>query len=219
MEGVLSNAAYEMNRERMGLYEQQLYSSAGEPFLEYLIEARGLTTQTIKHFHLGAVIDPDPVDNFAQGRICIPHLNNTGPRVLRFRAMPGQDGPKYWQPSGSSVGVFNVTELLNPHTQIVVTEGEIDCMILWQCGIPAIGFPGAQSWKDYHRYLLEGYQQVTITVDNDDQGAGQSFADKVASKVQGPRPILMPAGHDVASYYTDAGRDALLAHLRLKDAA
>lgn len=217
MDGILPEATYRLNAERAEAYEQQLYSSKAEPILEYLMEERGLTVETLKHFHVGAVIDPDPVDQSARGRVCIPHLNMRGISVLRFRAMPGVEGPKYWQPPGSHVDIYNVVELAVPRAEIAVTEGEIDCMTLHQAGIPAVGFPGVSSFKDYYRHLFEGYRQVTICADNDDKGQGAGFAEKLATKVPGPRPILMPEGHDVNSFYMAAGREALRHHLKVKD--
>lgn len=214
MQGILPPPVYAGNLARLEDYELQLHSEAGAQHLAYLTEDRGLTPDTIRHFRLGAVIDPDPQDLFAAGRICIPHFNAAGAHVLRFRALPGVDGPKYWQPAGSRVGIFNVTELITPRPTIYVCEGEIDTMTLVQCGLPAVGFPGAQSWQDHHRYLFDGYERVVIAMDHDE--AGQAFGEKVAAKVPGPVPVLMPAGHDVNSFFQQHGRAALLRHLKVK---
>lgn len=219
MDGILADTTYDLNLTRMYEYERQLHSPEGTAYMEYLTQDRGLTTDTLRRFHIGAVIRPDSMDTKAQGRICIPHLNARGPMVLRFRSMPGAEGPKYWQPSGSHVGIFNVTELVLPRDEITVTEGEIDAMTLVQCGVPAIGFPGASSWRDYYRHLFDGYRRVRICIDADDSGAGAAFGDKLSSRVPGPMPIPLPQGHDVNSYYQAAGREALLTHLKIKEQA
>jgi DNA primase len=208
---VLDDDTYQHNILRTMSYVEQLHSEAGEQHLAYLIEERGLTLETIKRFYLGAVLEPDPVDEFAAGRICIPHINLRGPSVLRFRALPGHGEPKYWQPAGSNVSVYNVTELNHPHEYMVIAEGEIDTITLAQCGLPAVGFPGANTWKDHHRYLFDGLLRTFIAGDGDE--AGEGFMAKVAGKVPGPRAVSMPPGMDVNDVYRQGGREAVLERL------
>lgn len=210
-----SGETYQRNEMRVQRYEAALYSPEGAQVREYL-QSRGLEEATWRHFRLGAVIDPFAEDIPAAGRLAIPMQLMAGVGSVRFRAVSEGDGPKYWSPAGTGTYLFNApTVVENNGSRMAVAEGEIDCMTLYQCGIPAVGFPGAASWQSHHRHLFEGFESVTIPVDNDDKGAGQEFAEKVASAVPQPRVVMMPPGHDVNSYYNEAGKDALLKHLHL----
>jgi len=134
--------------------------------------------------------------------------------ALRFRRPPHKDtGPKYWQPEGSVLTIFNTLAFFAGEETIAVAEGEMDAITLAQAGIPAVGIPGASAWKPHYKLLFEGYQSVLICADNDDTGAGRKFAAKVAQNVPGPQVVVMPEGHDVNSYYCEFGRQALREHL------
>lgn len=196
--------------DRVLKYHAQLKSPEGAELLEYLTDQRKLTMATIDQFLLGAVVSPDVLDETAIGMVAIPYMTPTGPVALRFRRPPGREtGPKYWQPEGSALTIYNTPAFFASEETIAVTEGEVDCMTLVQAGIPAVGIPGASAWKDFYELLFEGYESVIICADNDDQGAGRKFASKLAQKVPGPKIILMPEGHDVNSYLAEFGREAL----------
>lgn len=206
--------------DRVLKYHDQLRSPEGAPLLEYLTEERKFTPETIDRFLLGAVVNPDVLDESGRGMISIPYLTPNGPVALRFRRPPYKEsGPKYWQPLGSDLTIFNTPAFFESEDTITITEGEMDCMTLVQAGIPAVGLPGASSWKAHFELIFEGYASVVICADNDDKEmkngkhAGREFAARVAQKVPGPHVILMPEGHDVNSFYAEFGREALRDHL------
>lgn len=211
---ILSDDQYQLNIKRVLAYKEQLHSKDGEAQLNYLMHDRGLSRDTIEKFHLGAVLDPDPVDRPAVGRISIPITNLRGPVSIRFRAC-GAGDPKYWSPAGTKTALFNVAELATALDYVVITEGEIDCMTLSQCGIPAIGVSGAQAWKSHHRFLLEGLRRVYVAGDGDE--AGRSFTEKVADQVPGPHPIALPQGADINDIYRSGGADAVREIIGLKE--
>ncbi len=194
----------------MDAYASQLHSPQGADLFSYLVDERGLTPETVQRFRLGAVIEPEEGDAPAAGRISIPYLTNAGPVALRFRKLPEQEhGPKYWQPAGTVTSIFNVNTILQGGSYAVVTEGEFDCMIATQCGLPAVGIPGATAWKPHYSAVFEGFERTIICGDNDDKGAGAEFAEKVAAKVPAPVVFMMPQGHDVNSYFLEAGSRGL----------
>jgi DNA primase len=196
--------------DRVLMYHSQLKSPDGAPLLAYLMEERKLSQATIDQFLLGAVVSPGALDEDARGMISIPYNTPTGPVALRFRRPPDREtGPKYWQPEGSRLTIFNTPAFFASEETIAITEGEVDCMTLVQCGIPAVGIPGASAWKDHYELLFEGYTSVLICADNDDTGAGRKFATKLAQKVPGPQVVLMPESHDVNSFFVENGRQAL----------
>ena len=217
---VLSPAVRKSLTRRALKYHEQLLSPEGESLRDYVTKERHLSPDTAKRFLLGAAVDPDVSDEPARGMLSIPYLTPTGPVALRFRRPPNKEtGPKYWQPEGSELTIFNVRALSESDDFIVITEGEMDCMTVAQCGLPCVGIPGAGAWKDYYQPLFEGYDRVIICADNDDKEmkdgthAGQKFAAKVAKLVPGPEVILMPAGHDVNSYFAEVGTAGLREYL------
>lgn len=211
---VLSSSARKSLVERVLKYHEQLKSPDGAALLEYLTLERRLGPETIDRFLLGAVADPDVLDEDARGMIAIPYNTPNGPVALRFRRPPDREtGPKYWQPEHSALTIFNTPAFFESEERIAITEGEIDCMTLVQAGIPAVGIPGASAWKSHYELLFEGYESVIICADNDDTGAGRKFAAKVAMNVPGPEVVLMPEGHDVNSLYCSVGRTGLREYL------
>lgn len=214
---MLSSSERKSFTDRVLKYHEQLKSPDGAPLLEYLTVERKLSLETIDRFLLGAVVNPDVLDDPAQGMISIPYITPNGPTALRFRRPPHKEsGPKYWQPENSKLAIFNTPAFFASEDTIAITEGEMDCITLVQAGIPAVGLPGASSWKSHFELLFEGYTSVLICADNDDQGAGRKFATKVAQKVPGPEIILLPQGHDVNSYFVEFGREALRQHLGME---
>ena len=213
---VPSSAEKKSLERRAADYHSQLFSPSGTDLLDYLTDVRGLHPETLSQFQLGAVVHPDGLDDKALGKISIPYLTKNGPVALRFRRGPEGEGPKYWQPPKSNITIFNVNELVKHQRWIAVCEGEIDCITATQAGIPAVGIPGASAWKDHYYTLFEGYERVIILADNDDQGAGEEFAKKVAEEVPEPAIITMPDGHDVNSFYCEHGAQELRSLLRMK---
>jgi DNA primase len=207
---VLSSSERRSLVDRVLKYQDQLRSPEGAGLLAYLTEERQLTQDTISRFLLGAAVSPDGLDDDARGMLAIPYNTPTGPVALRFRRPPERDtGPKYWQPEGSKLTIFNTPAFFESEETIAITEGEVDCITLVQAGIPAVGIPGASAWKDHYSLLFEGYASVVICADNDDQGAGKKFAAKLAQNVPGPEIRLFPEGHDVNSFFCEHGRQAL----------
>jgi len=207
---VLSQSERKSLVDRVVKYQDQLKSPDGAALFAYLTEDRQLTEETINRFLLGAAVAPEGLDDDARGMLAIPYNTPTGPVALRFRRPPEREGgPKYWQPEGSKLTIFNTPAFFESEETIAITEGEIDCMTLVQAGIPAVGIPGASAWKDFYELLFEGYASVVICADNDDTGAGKKFAAKLAQQVPGPRIVLFPEGHDVNSFYCEHGREAL----------
>lgn len=213
---LLSDALRKSLEKRAVSYHEQLFSPNGSGLLDYLIDERGLQPETLSQFQLGAVVNPDGLDEKAVGKISIPYLTRSGVVALRFRRGPVGEGPKYWQPPGSNITIFNVNELVKHQRWIAICEGEIDCITATQAGIPAVGIPGASAWKDHYGTLFEGYERVIILADNDDKGAGEQFAAKVAEEVPEPAIITMPDGHDVNSFYCEHGAKELRGLLRMK---
>lgn len=187
-------------------YHESLKGSPGEA---YLVE-RGITSPAMDYFRLGYVADPMPEHSEYAGMICIPYITRGGVVTLRFRRLSSGGGPKYMSLHGlpGKARPFNVRALQRVDQNLYICEGEIDTITAAQCGLNAIGYPGANAWKSEHWRLLR-YRHVTILADNDDTGAGIGFANAVSGDIRDSRVVLMPKGHDVNSFFVAEGKDGL----------
>lgn len=198
------------------------------PQLAYLVEERGLTLETLMHFRVGAVVNPEAYgdEEFAYrtaGRISIPFITPTGVVLIRYMEPPPREsGVKYWQPTGSYLPLFNTRVIAEGGRKLALVEGEIEAMTLHQLGIPAVAIAGASAWKGRHHYpaIFEGYDEIVFLADNDEadkfdeegrllEKAGERLARQIKEDLRNVRVVKWPKGHDGNSFYTQFGGDAV----------
>ncbi len=133
---------------------------------EYL-RARQLHDETIDHFGIGSY----------QGRIAFPYYEQGRVVGVKHRK-PGKvtpDEPKYLSAPGSHFGLFNKQNIDTQQTTLIICEGEIDCMVMHQCGHPNTVSVGTganavgQLLQEESRFL-EQFLALIIVSDNDDAG-------------------------------------------------
>lgn len=179
---------------------------------EYLA-ARGIDERLADTYLLGYVAEPLVGDEEYAGRLAIPYLTSAGPIDIRFRSLGGEQ-PKYLSRAGAKTHMFNVRALYKPSPWIAVCEGEFDTIIMdGAVGVPAVGVPGANNWRDHFRLLLEDYELIFVLCDGDQ--AGRDFGKKVASEVDGATVVHLPDGTDVNDLYLAEGKEGLLKRLGL----
>lgn len=179
---------------------------------EYLA-ARGITPHLAATYRLGYVAEPLVGDEDYAGRLSIPYVTSSGPIDIRFRSINGEQ-PKYLSRAGAKTHMFNVQALYNPSPWIAVCEGELDTIIMdGAVGVPSVGIPGANNWRDHFRLLLEDYELIFVLCDGDQ--AGRDFGKKVAGEVDGATIVHLPEGMDVNDLYLVEGKDGLLKRLGL----
>lgn len=186
-------------------YEEALPLAAG------YLAGRGFSEETALSFRLGVVDDPQTGDEQYRGRLSIPYITPTGIVGIRFRCMVDHDCKpsgctKYLQKAGARTHLYNVSAFPEADDWIGISEGELDSAILRQCGIPAVGVPGATNWKPHYSKIFEDYRRVYTFADGDK--AGREFGDKLSSEI-GALTIGMPDGHDVNSAYMEFGEEFL----------
>jgi DNA primase len=171
---------------------------------EYL-ESRGLSLEDAKNARLGVVVNPVPGQEHFRGRLSIPYVTPSGVVDLRFRSL-GNEEPKYMGLPGAKTGVYNVRGLWEALDSIAVCEGEVDAITLhYKVGIPAIGLPGATSWKRHYTRLLQDYETIYVFADGDQPG--RDFAKNIAKELRGVIVLEMPEGEDVNSMYLKKGAE------------
>lgn len=182
------------------------------PANQYLQE-RGIGLESIAEFRLGFVADPISGHESYRGRIAIPGLDHRNrPYSLRFRALPPDEtGPKYLGLPDAQTRLFNIRAVHADSEFICITEGEFDAIILNQCGIPAVGVTGADSWKKHHPRIFAGFRNVYVLGDGD--SAGQKFAKTVTTSLTNATAVPLPTGEDVNSLYLATGKQHLISLL------
>ena len=185
------------------------YAASVGPAVEYLT-GRGLSGAQADTFRLGYVEDPMLGDEDYAGRLAIPYITLTGVVDIRYRAITDTPGPKYMSRPGTVTRLYNVTATSLPTSNIAITEGEFDTIIAQGvCGIPSVGVPGANNWKDHFRLLFSDYDRVFVLCDGDQ--AGREFGKKLGRELDNSVVVHLPDGHDVNSLYLAEGRAAVRA--------
>lgn len=210
----------------------------------WLTDERGLDPPTISHFKLGwgepSVIghlkslghDEQQISRagfltrkqdgtyepFYDGVVTIPYF--VGPTCVGIREK--KLGGKYRQPHGWTQRIYNV-DAIRGATELVLTEGEFDCMLAHQMGHHAIGVPGSSQWQDSWNWQIKDVKRLWVVFDNDD--AGRKGAEKIRESL-GPRVKVatMPPGpsgddddgNDISAWIVEQHHDAVDfdAHLR-----
>lgn len=196
------------NSQRASLeHATAAYQSHVQAVLPYLSH-RGIEPATAAMFRLGYVATPDVGHEQMQGRLAIPYLTPAGVIDIRFRALTDEQHPKYLSRPGASTHVFGVRAFAIESDVIVVTEGELDAVIVNQCGVPAVGLPGAKNWKAHYSRLFQDYRQVVALVDGDP--AGRDLGKTLARELENALVVEMPEGMDVTDIYMNEGKDGVL---------
>ncbi len=132
--------------------------------IEY-IGHRGLTADTVKHFELSSY----------KGDIAFPYFRYetiVGYKTRKPIKNPGT--PKMRSVPGSKPYLFNAHNVEN-RDELIICEGEFDCMCIWQCGyenVVSVG-AGAGSTKSLMAQaepFFSEFKYLIIVSDNDEAG-------------------------------------------------
>lgn len=128
--------------------------------------------------------DGDPQWAKYVGMLAIPYYTLDREVVsIRFRTIdPDDSRPKYLQPPGSEITIYNMPALAKPSSSVIITEGELDCLTLAGQGYTAIGVPGANAWKRHYSRALDGFPTVIAWGDPDD--AGRKFNEEIVASIR-----------------------------------
>ena len=192
------------------------YNSASWLVSDYL-ERRGISDASVDMFLLGVVEDPIPGHEIYTGRLAIPYLGTnveTGEvecwhfkfRCLQDHSCKEAGHGKYTAPA-SPTRMYNVRAIEEASDTIHVTEGELDAIILNQCGLPAVAIPGANNWKWHYGRMLAGFNRVYIWGDPD--AAGSEFVTTVTNAVRASAAVKLEHG-DVSETYLTGGLAAVM---------
>ena len=117
-------------------------------------------------------------------RVLIPYMSEAGEIVAtRIRGESGS-GDKFRWSSGAKLipyGIWRLPQYREEEVKsLVIVEGESDSQTLWHHNIPALGIPGASTFKREWVPYLEGFN-LYIYEDPDD--AGKNFVEKICTNL------------------------------------
>lgn len=146
-------------------------------FEKYFTDKRGYTIETIKHFKLG----------WGNRCILIPIIDEKG-NCVNFKHKPDPTRPNPAKGMFSIDGrgknrLFNSSVLVGEDKpkEVIICEGEWDCMRLTQEGYAAISSTvGTGNFKPEWIPRFQGVSKIYICQDNDENGAGQKGAKRIA---------------------------------------
>lgn len=183
------------------------YQSQVDAVAPYLV-SRGLDQKVAGEFRLGYVGTAMVGHDDYRGRLAIPYITPTGVIDIRFRSVGNDDGPKYLSRAGADIQMFNVLAFGVDSDVIAVCEGEIDTMITQgMCGIPAVGLPGVNSWKNFYHRAFGDYSRVFVLCDGDQPG--RELGKRISQALDTATVIHMPDGMDCNDVYLQEGPDGI----------
>lgn len=103
--------------------------------------------------------------------IIIPVYDEKGEFLFnKYRRNPlSEEKPKYWYDKGGRIALYGYHKAKD-HKTILITEGEMDCLVAWSHNIPAVtSTGGAMSFQDEWGGYFDD-KEVIICFDNDDAG-------------------------------------------------
>jgi len=161
------------------------------------LRERKISEQVEKEFNLS-------FDN----HITIPVYDSSGQFSFnKYRRSPDKNtGMKYWYDKGASVELYGWHKA-KEHKTILITEGEVDCLVAWSHNIPAVtSTGGAMSFQEEWGELLKD-KEVILCFDNDHAGAEGMV--KVLNYVPHAKVLIIPDESDMkdVSDYVMRGGD------------
>lgn len=209
---------YRRSLEAMAASYQRALSPEG---LAYLA-SRGISPELAAYYRLGMVDGSHAEHQMYTGMLCFPYITRLGGVVsLKFRqAHDCTDECGH----ARFIGPYE-TRLYNPLALdradrlgiVAIAEGEVDTITLDAlCRIPAVGIPGAETWKTHPewREIFRGYERVLVFKDNDEANPltgkrpGEELAKGIVRDIDTAKLISLP-GKDVNSTFQAHGAELI----------
>jgi hypothetical protein len=102
----------------------------------------------------------------------ISYADQNGEQVAtRYRISPGGDDKFRWE-KGSKTTLYGLHKLEEAHDAgyLLLVEGESDTHTAWYRGLPAVGVPGVDNWRDEWVKHLDGISKIFVVVEPDEAG-------------------------------------------------
>jgi len=193
-------------------YQEHLDDAQG------FLEGRGIDLEFARSVGLGVVRNPEAQHADYEGRLAIPSITNAGPVQMSFRCLKNHDCKyekcaKILRARGWPNWLYGVQAADQADDWIAVAEGEMDAIVLQMIGIPAIGVPGAEVFKDHYAKVFEDFSRVYMFADGDQAGSDmiKKWRDRLDTAVIDAQ---MPDKEDVNSMYLTHGPEFLIGKIK-----
>ena len=158
----------------------------GDRHIEYL-KSRGLTDETIKAYKVAQCVvwnGQSEVDGMA-----FPYIRNDECLFIKSIGIDRPNGKKVIGASKDAEPcLFGWHNMAEDSRMLVITEGEIDAMSLYQVGVDCVlsvpfggGTGNKQQWIDYEYHNLDRFEDIYICMDSDE--SGQKAAHEIAQRL------------------------------------
>ncbi len=166
---------------------------------EYL-KGRGLLLDTIQKFRLGYCKEFNAIS--------IPIYKSGDLVNIKYRTLDKEAKSKYLSEKGGEVWIFNDegVDIGLKKGGVLVVEGEFDCMMVWQSGIPNVISPA--SGKDSFGAFLEVIDKVKriyIAYDNDEGGKNSAFKMAERLGLDKCNEVIYEAAKDANEFIQNGG--------------
>ena len=155
-------------------------ASSFEP-ADAFLESRGITPETIKAYKVAGGVCGRPLgDKFVDTDFVIfPYMRDGELIHIKYRGVePDENGKKaFWTSGGTEKCLFGWQVIPPTARNVVITEGELDAMTMYQYGFPALSVPFGggkarkQDWIETEFEHLERFDAIYLCMDNDEEGA------------------------------------------------
>jgi len=136
--------------------------------------------------------------------IAFPYRNSEGDEAaVRFRLAMNATEERFRWRNGSKpflYGLWRFHRFRNA-SYICLPEGESDSQTLWYHGFPALGLPGAASWKEEWASLFESFERIYVPIEPDK--GGETVLSRLAnSKIREKVRLMQLTGaKDISELY------------------
>jgi twinkle protein len=176
--------------------------------MDYLLNVRGFSREIIEKQRLGLKEKVYFRKTGETKALVIPYLSSEGNITFaKFRTLPN-DEKDFTSPMGHEAGLYNAPALNEDCKEIIMVEGECDCISLLDHKIEnCVGVPGANTKKaSWIEQLDKINPKIYILYDSD--RAGAKGAQALASRIGIERcfKITLPEGtKDINDFFTQGG--------------
>jgi len=102
----------------------------------------------------------------------IPYADRDGELLTnRYRIAVGGDDKFRWE-KGSTTTLYGLHKLEEAEKTgyVLLVEGESDCHVAWYRGLPAVGVPGVDNWRNEWAEHLNGIPKIFVVIEPDEAG-------------------------------------------------
>lgn len=131
---------------------------------QWLRDVRKLTPEVVKTYKVAS----------KNGMLVFPYLRDAELVFVKYRKVPDK---KFFIDKDCEPILFGWQAVPKECRTLVITEGELDAMAMWDYGFPALSIPfgggdgGKQNWIDNEYDRLAVYDDIVLSLDGDKTGA------------------------------------------------